>query len=94
MKYGYEALFKNEYTGLQIVCSLSSNGTHTAVDGSVCIDEQGFNDNLSIFICGMILLMMMFTSMLSGYVALYCLTRKEHKPVELKYSRPSIITSA
>ncbi|KAJ3355568.1 ATP-binding cassette sub- G member 1 [Entophlyctis luteolus] len=52
MKYGYEAMAKNEYTGLTIACR---GGNNTAIDGSLCLDDLGFSDVFSIDLCIIIL---------------------------------------
>ncbi|KAJ3202951.1 ATP-binding cassette sub- G member 1, partial [Entophlyctis luteolus] len=49
---GYEAMAKNEYTGLTIACR---GGNNTAIDGSLCLDDLGFSDVFSIDLCIIIL---------------------------------------
>ncbi|KAI8851750.1 ABC-2 type transporter-domain-containing protein [Chytridium lagenaria] len=69
MKYAFEGLYKNELTGLQIVCN-STSRVPERVDGSVCIQNQGFNDSFSILLCVIILLIMVLVLIIVAYASL------------------------
>ncbi|KAI9354871.1 P-loop containing nucleoside triphosphate hydrolase protein [Zopfochytrium polystomum] len=55
MKYAFEGLAKNEYTGLRITCFGSVNAS-VLDDGSTCITQLGMDDNLPIANCVFVLI--------------------------------------
>ncbi|KAJ3164080.1 ATP-binding cassette sub- G member 1 [Irineochytrium annulatum] len=79
MKYAYEGLYKNEFTGLDIVCTI--NGT-ARVDGSVCITGNGMDDNFSIGVCAIVMVAMTFGLIGLAFLSLVRLVMAKGKAVE------------
>jgi hypothetical protein len=71
-------MYKNEFTGLTIACTLSPQ----AVDGDVCIANNGFNDQFSILICILCLIAMVIGLMGLAYLSLLRVVLSKGKAVE------------
>ncbi|KAI9347308.1 ABC-2 type transporter-domain-containing protein [Obelidium mucronatum] len=82
MKYAYEGLMKNEYTGLMIACR-STNPIYQ-IDGQYCLDDMGFNDQFPIFVCVACLAGMVVGLIVVAYGCLYRLVVGKGKAVEPK----------
>ncbi|TPX40845.1 hypothetical protein SeMB42_g05847, partial [Synchytrium endobioticum] len=65
IKYGFEGMVKNEYTGIQLYCQ-----GPLPVDGKVCIAEQGMDDGLEIWACALILIAMVVVLLGFAYASL------------------------
>ncbi|KAJ3411273.1 ATP-binding cassette sub- G member 1 [Chytridiales sp. JEL 0842] len=78
MKYAFEAMYKNEFSGLTIACTVSP----TPVSGDVCITASGFNEAFSILVCAFCLLGMVFGLMLVAYFALWRVVVSKGRAVE------------
>ncbi|TPX35846.1 hypothetical protein SeLEV6574_g08132 [Synchytrium endobioticum] len=65
MKYGFEGMVKNEYSGIQLYCQ-----GPLPVDGTVCIAEQGMDDALEIWACALIMIAMVVVLLGFAYVSL------------------------
>ncbi|KAJ1539165.1 ATP-binding cassette sub- G member 1, partial [Cladochytrium tenue] len=84
--YAFEALMKNEYTGLTIVCSGSSSGV--ATDGSVCIAQNGMDDALPIGVCAVVLGSIMVALTGLAYLALMRVVAARGRPVAAAAAAP------
>ncbi|TPX37995.1 hypothetical protein SmJEL517_g00239 [Synchytrium microbalum] len=65
IKYGFEGMLKNEYTGIQLWCAGA-----LPVDGSVCLTQQGMDDGLGIWACALILIAMVLALLGLAYLSL------------------------
>ncbi|KAJ3212270.1 ATP-binding cassette sub- G member 1 [Dinochytrium kinnereticum] len=77
----FEGLYKNEFTGIQIVCNATAQNP-VRVDGSVCITNQGFNDTFSILVCCITLLAMAVILIVVAYGSLLRVVLSKGKAVE------------
>ena len=80
MKYSFEGLFKNEFTGIKIAC----NSLNQIVDGTQCIDDNGMNDSLTMLVCVFCLLGLFFGLLILSYLALFGVVLSKGKGVEPK----------
>lgn len=81
MKYGFEALFKNEFTGL--VLKDSENGGDK--NGEIFIAKYGLKDDkLEIATCAGILCAMVVFLMVNAYFSLSRIVAKQSKSVTIK----------
>ncbi|KAJ3117086.1 ATP-binding cassette sub- G member 1 [Phlyctochytrium bullatum] len=81
MKYAFEGLYKNEFTGLSAACN-STAADAPLVDGSVCIKNQGFTDAFPIYVCCIVLLAMVFGLIVIAYLSLLRVVMAKGKAVE------------
>ena len=82
VKYAFEASVKNEYTGIYVSCYAANPSLK--IDGTFCIDLLGFNDNLTILYCCLILLLFVFGLLFFAYRGLVRIVRIESKVPKLK----------
>ncbi|KAI8924870.1 P-loop containing nucleoside triphosphate hydrolase protein [Entophlyctis helioformis] len=80
MKYGFQSLVINEYGGLQVGCT----ATGAPVDGSVCVEQLGLNNGLSIAACCGILVAMVFALLALGYASMLSLVASDTRSVTSK----------